>query len=57
MVIWITGISASGKSTLGKFFFKRFRKINNNTVFFDGDEFRKIFHNDIKYTLRFKRVI
>ncbi len=52
MVIWITGISASGKSTLGKFFFKRFRKINNNTVFFDGDEFRKIFHNDIKYTLR-----
>ncbi len=52
MVIWITGISASGKSTLGKFFFKKFRKINNNTVFFDGDEFRKIFHNDIKYTLR-----
>ena len=52
MVIWITGISASGKNNLGKFFFKKFRKINKNTVFFDGDEFRKIFHNDIKYTLR-----
>ena len=52
MVIWITGISASGKSTLGKYFFKKFKKKNNNTVFFDGDEFRKIFHDDIKYTLR-----
>ena len=52
MVIWITGISASGKSTLGKYFFKRFKKQKKNTVFFDGDEFRRIFHDDIKYTLR-----
>lgn len=52
MVIWITGISASGKSTLGKYFFKKFKKIKKNTIFFDGDEFRKIFHNDIQYTLR-----
>ncbi len=52
MVIWITGISASGKSTLGKYFFKKFKKTKKNTVFFDGDEFRKIFHDDIKYTLR-----
>lgn len=52
MVVWITGISASGKSTLGKFFFKKLKKENKNTIFFDGDEFRKIFHNDIKYTLK-----
>jgi adenylylsulfate kinase-like enzyme len=52
VVIWITGISASGKSTLGKYFFKKFKKTKKNTVFFDGDEFRKIFHDDIKYTLR-----
>jgi adenylylsulfate kinase-like enzyme len=52
VVIWITGISASGKSTFGKYFFKKFKKIKKNTIFFDGDEFRKIFHNDIKYTLR-----
>ena len=52
MVIWITGISASGKSTLGRYFFKKFKKKNKNTVFLDGDEFRKIFHDDIKYTLR-----
>ena len=38
---------ASGKSTLGKYFFKKFKKQKKNTVFFDGDEFRKIFHDDI----------
>ena len=52
MVIWITGISGSGKSTFGKYFFKKFKKLKKNTIFFDGDEFRKIFHDDIKYTLR-----
>jgi cytidine diphosphoramidate kinase len=52
MVVWITGISASGKSTLGKYFFKKFKKNKKNTIFFDGDEFRKIFNDDIKYTLK-----
>ncbi len=52
MVIWITGISGSGKSTFGKYFFKKFKKKYKNTIFFDGDEFRKIFLNDIKYTLK-----
>lgn len=52
MVIWITGISGTGKSTLGKYFFKKFKKKYSSTVFFDGDQFRKIFFNDIKYTLK-----
>ena len=52
MVIWITGISGSGKSTLGKYFFKNFKKKFKNTIFFDGDEFRKIFLDDIKYSLK-----
>ena len=52
MVIWITGISGSGKSTFGKYFFKKFKKIKKNSIFFDGDEFRKIFLDDIKYTLK-----
>ena len=51
MVIWITGISGSGKSTLGKYFFNRFKKTYKNSIFFDGDEFRSIFLNDINYTL------
>jgi len=52
VVIWITGISGSGKSIFGKYFFKKFKKIKKNTIFFDGDEFRKIFLDDIKYTLQ-----
>ena len=52
MVIWITGISGSGKSTFGKYFFNKFKRLKKNSIFFDGDEFRKIFLDDIKYTLK-----
>ena len=43
MVIWITGISGTGKSTLGKKLFLNVKKKNPSTIFFDGDDFRKIF--------------
>ncbi len=56
MVIWITGISGAGKTTLGKFFFKNFKKVYPNTIFFDGDKFRKIFKNDLKYTLKDRNI-
>ncbi len=52
MVIWITGISGTGKTTLGKHFFSRFKKKNPSTIYFDGDKFRSIFKNDIKYTIK-----
>ncbi len=52
MVIWITGISGSGKTTLGQYFFKKLKKNFPSTIFFDGDKFREIFNNDIKYTLK-----
>ena len=52
MVIWITGISGTGKSTLGNYFFKKFKKKYPTTVFFDGYQFRSIFFNDINYTLK-----
>tara|TARA_B100000795_G_scaffold269601_1_gene259524 strand:- start:2755 stop:3279 length:525 start_codon:yes stop_codon:yes gene_type:complete len=51
MVIWITGISGTGKTTLGKYFYKCFKKENPSTIYFDGDKFRSIFKNDIKYSL------
>ena len=51
MVIWFTGISGTGKTTLGKKFFIFLKKKHPSTIFLDGDEFRKIFKNDIKYTL------
>ena len=52
MVIWITGISGTGKTTLGKHFYNSFKKENPSTIYFDGDKFRSIFKNDIKYTLK-----
>ena len=48
MVIWITGISGAGKTTLGKCLKKKYK----NFLYFDGDLFRKIFQNDINYTLK-----
>ena len=51
MIIWFTGVSGVGKSTIGKKFFNKFKKQYKNTIFIDGDEFRKIFRNDLKYTL------
>lgn len=52
MILWITGISGSGKTTLAKFYYKKFVSKNKNTIFLDGDEFRSLFGNDLKYTLK-----
>ena len=52
MVIWFTGVSGSGKTTLGKKFFKVLKKKSQASIFIDGDEFRSIFKNDLKYSLK-----
>lgn len=51
MIIWFKGISGVGKTTLGSYFFKYLKKKNKNFIFIDGDIFRKLFNNDIGYTL------
>ena len=51
MVIWFTGISGTGKTTIAKQFYKFLKKKYPSTIYFDGDKFRKFFGNDIKYTL------
>jgi adenylylsulfate kinase-like enzyme len=40
MVIWITGLSGAGKSTIGRVVWERWRQQASNTVFVDGDEIR-----------------
>ena len=52
MVVWFTGISGSGKTTLGKKFFQVLKKKSQSTIFLDGDEFRAVFKNDLKYSLK-----
>lgn len=56
MIIWFKGISGVGKSTLGSYFFKFLKKKNKNFIYIDGDAFRKLFNNDIGYTLRDRNI-
>tara|TARA_B100000963_G_scaffold248791_1_gene217849 strand:+ start:2260 stop:2748 length:489 start_codon:yes stop_codon:yes gene_type:complete len=51
-VIWITGISGVGKTTLAKYYLK----FLNNYIWIDGDKFRDLFNNDIKYSLRDRNI-
>ena len=52
MIIWITGISGAGKTTLGKALFSKFKKKNNSTIYLDGDQIRNIFNKDLNYSLK-----
>lgn len=50
MVIWITGLSASGKTTLSKAFEKKFRPTIPNLVLLDGDVIRQLYGNDLGHS-------
>ena len=52
MVIWITGISGSGKTSLGKCLYKILKKKIKNLIFVDGDVFRNLMGNEIGYSLK-----
>ena len=43
MVIWLIGLSGSGKSTIAKILYEKIKKKYPNTVWLDGDEVRKIY--------------
>lgn len=47
MIIWITGLSGSGKSSLAKEIVKLFRSQGKNVALLDGDELRKVFNINI----------
>jgi len=46
-LIWITGLSGSGKTTIGKEVYIKLKKDYIDTVFLDGDNFREILGNDL----------
>lgn len=49
MIVWITGLSGAGKTTLGKALYKNLKKKIPNTVWIDGDILRNHFQNTEKY--------
>ena len=52
MIIWFTGISGVGKTTLAKYLIKLIETKINNLIHVDGDEFRKIYNNDLGYNIK-----
>ena len=51
MVIWIIGLSGSGKSFLGNMLYKKLKEQHKNLCFIDGDEFRNILENDLGHNV------
>ena len=51
MVIWVIGLAGSGKSTIANIINQSFLKNKLPTVLIDGDVIRKIFGNDIGYSI------
>lgn len=51
MVLWIIGMSGSGKTALGKHVYGRLKEECSNLLFMDGDILREILGNDLGHTL------
>ena len=52
MVIWISGMPGTGKSTLAEYYYKQYKKKLKNLILIDGDAFRKSMNNDLGYTIK-----
>lgn len=50
MVIWITGLSGAGKTTLSSAFYRLLKPRVPQLVLLDGDQIRKAFGNDLGYS-------
>jgi adenylylsulfate kinase-like enzyme len=54
-VVWITGLSAAGKTTLATALVARLRDRGRAAVLLDGDVLRAVFEHDLGYTLDDRR--
>jgi adenylylsulfate kinase len=48
-VIWITGLSGAGKTTIGRLVHDALMQRNAQTIFLDGDELRTVFEGGHKF--------
>ena len=51
MIIWIIGISGTGKTTIGKKLFNKIKRKHFNTVFLDGDILRNVWGDDLGHKI------
>jgi adenylylsulfate kinase-like enzyme len=55
MVVWIMGLSGTGKSTLAGHLVKQLRDAGKTVVLLDGDVIRAVFGNDVDHTIEGRR--
>jgi adenylylsulfate kinase-like enzyme len=55
VVIWIIGLSGTGKTTLASQVVDRIRQLNGKVVLLDGDLIRTLFRNDVDHTIDGRR--
>ncbi len=48
MIIWITGISGAGKTTISRLLYKHYVDQSNNVILLDGDQLREVFREQGK---------
>ena len=56
MVIWFIGMSASGKTTIGKKLYEKLKNTDEKWIFLDGDMFRNILDKNLGHTLEERRI-
>lgn len=56
MVIWINGLSASGKSTIGLRLAEKLRKSRTNVVYLDGDILRDVWGDSLGHDIPSRHV-
>lgn len=56
MVIWIIGLSAADKTTVGALLAERLRQDRGNVVFLDGDDLRAVWSDDLGHDVGARRV-
>ena len=57
MLIWITGLSGAGKTTIATALYERLKRRHSNLVLLDGDDFREIMGQDVGYDLNSRKIM